>query len=95
MSDKVEAETPTLNDAKSSSISIPEKHKEGEREATKLRHMVAERIECPRCKKIEFNYVRYKDGRLMIVSPCGWELLEVATQKDDLEAAMEDDGYYE
>jgi hypothetical protein len=43
------------------------------------------KIECPACKSLEWNYVEYKDGRQMIVSPCGWELVELKGPDDDMD----------
>jgi hypothetical protein len=50
-----------------------------------LTNTIKRKIECPSCKSLEFNYVEYEDGRRMIVSPCGWELVEIFQPKDDMD----------
>jgi hypothetical protein len=44
----------------------------------------AAKIECPRCHSDVFHYVE-KDGVKLIVSPCGWELVELEGPADDMD----------
>lgn len=48
-------------------------------------------IECPKCHSGVFNYVQYEDGRYVIRSPCGWELVELQPCLDDLDVITPDD----
>jgi hypothetical protein len=41
--------------------------------------------QCPKCHSLEFNYVEYKNGQKLIVSPCGWELCYIEGPKDDMD----------
>jgi len=46
-------------------------------------------LECPRCHSEEWKYVESKDGRLLVVSLCGWELCEMRCD-DDLDVALKE-----
>jgi hypothetical protein len=58
---------------------------------------IERKIKCPRCKSFEFNYVEYKNGQKLIVSPCGWELCYIEGPRDDMDIEEPDysDGNFE
>jgi hypothetical protein len=51
---------------------------------------VKRKIECPKCKSFEFNYVELEDGQKCIRSPCGWVLVDLTDAYTDDDFSEED-----
>jgi hypothetical protein len=54
---------------------------------------IERKIECPKCKKLEFYYAELDNGKKCIISPCGWVLVDLSEAADDMDEEYDGEEY--